>query len=110
MDVLRNANLGLRFLFELGALAVVAYWGFTTGDGALGWVLAIAAPVGVAVVWWLFISPKAAVDAPKPVRLAVELAVWTAAAAALWAAAHPALGIAFFAVAVVSGVLNQIWD
>ena len=25
----------------------------------------IAAPVAVAVVWWLFVSPKAAVDAPR---------------------------------------------
>jgi hypothetical protein len=110
VDVLKNANLGLRFLLELGALAAVAYWGFTTGDGLLRWVLGIAAPVAVAVVWWLFVSPKAAVDAPRPVRLAVELAVWTAAGAALWAAGHPALGVAFFVVAVVSGVLNQIWD
>ena len=110
MDVLKNANLGLRFLLELGALAAVAYWGFTVGDGALRWILAIAAPVAVAVVWWLFVSPKAAVDAPRPVRLVVELGVWTAAAAALWAAGRPALGAAFFVVAVASGVLNRVWD
>jgi hypothetical protein len=110
VDVLKNVNLGLRFLLELGALAAVAYWGFTVGDGALRWILALAAPVAVAVVWWLFVSPKAAVDAPRPVRLAVELAVWAAAGAALWAAVHPALGIAFSLVAVVSGVLNQIWS
>ena len=110
MDVLKNANLGLRFLLELGALAAVAYWGFQTGDGALRWVLGIAAPVAVAVVWWLFVSPKAAVDAPRPVRLAVELAVWTAAGAALWAAADPTLGIAFFVVAVASGILNAVLD
>ncbi len=110
MDVLKNANLALRFLLELGALAAVAYWGYKTGDGALRWVLAIGAPVAVAVVWWLFVSPKAAVDAPQPVRLLVELGVWTAAAGALWAAGHAALGIAFLVVAVVSGVLNQLLD
>ncbi len=110
MDVLKNANLALRFLLELGALAAVAYWGYRTGDGALRWVLAVAATVAVAVVWWLFVSPKAAIDAPQPARLVIELAVWTAAAAALWAAGHPTLAIAFFVVAVVSGVLNQTLD
>ncbi len=55
----KTANLGLRFLLELGALAAVAYWGFTTNDGVLRWALGIAAPVAVAVVWWLFVSPKA---------------------------------------------------
>ncbi len=110
MDVLKNANLGLRFLLELGALAAVAYWGFTTGDGALRWVLAVAAPAAVAVVWWLFVSPKAAVDASRPVRLVIELGVWTAAGVALWAAGHPGLGIAFFVVAVVSGIVNAVLD
>ena len=108
MDVLKNANLGLRFLLELGGLAAVAYWGSQTGEGATPWLLGIAAPVAVAVVWWLFVSPKAAVDAPRPARLAVELGVWAAAGVALWAAVHPALGVAFFVVAVVSGLLNQI--
>ena len=110
MDVLKNANLGLRILLELGALAAVAYWGFQTGDGAPRWVRGIAAPVAVAVVWWLFVSPKAAVGVPRPARLAIELAVWAAAGAALWAAGHPALGIAFFVVAVASGILNAVLD
>jgi Protein of unknown function (DUF2568) len=110
VDALKNANLGLRFLLELGALAAVSYWGFETGDGALRWLLAIAAPAAVAVVWWLFVSPKAAVDAPQPVRLVVELGVWAAAGAALWATGHAMLAIAFFLVAIVSGVLNQILD
>ncbi len=110
MDLLKNANSALRFLLELGALVAVAYWGFTTNDGVLRWLLGIAAPVAVAVVWWLFVSPKAAVDAPQPVRLLVEFGVWTAAAAALWASGHATLAIAFFVVAAVSGVLNQILD
>ena len=110
MDALKNANLGLRFVLELGALAAVAYWGWQTGDGATRWLLAIAAPTAVAVVWSLFVSPKARLDVPRLVRLAVEVGVWAAAGAALWAAGHPTLGIAFFVVAVASGVLTQILD
>ena len=48
---MRAANLGLRFLLELGALAAVGYWGWETGDGLLGWVLAIGAIAAVIAVW-----------------------------------------------------------
>ena len=43
MKVVQGANLAVRFLIlELGALAIAAYWGYTTADGLLRWVLAIA--------------------------------------------------------------------
>jgi hypothetical protein len=32
-------------------LAVLAYWGFTVGDGAGAWVLGVGAPLLAAVVW-----------------------------------------------------------
>jgi hypothetical protein len=44
--VLIGANLGLRFLLELSALAATAYWGFETGSGAIGWLLAVGAGRG----------------------------------------------------------------
>ena len=59
---MRAANLGLRFLLELGALAAVGYWGWETGDGLLGWVLAIGAIAAVIAVWALFVSPKHTVE------------------------------------------------
>jgi hypothetical protein len=43
MKLVIGANLALRFLLELTALTAVGYWGWKTGDGALGWVLAVAA-------------------------------------------------------------------
>lgn len=106
---MRQANLGLRFLLELGALAAVGYWGWRTGEGALRWVLAAAAPAAVAVVWGLFVSPKATFELARPLRYAVELAVWAAAGAALYATGHERLTVAFVVVAVVSGALNYAW-
>jgi hypothetical protein len=73
-------------------------------------VLAIAAPLAVIVVWALFVSPKRRVELARPLRLAIEFAVFGAAAAALVATGHWTLGIAFAAVALVSGTLNYIWD
>ena len=64
---MRAANLGLRFLLELGALAAVGYWGWKSGDGLLGWVLAITAIAAVIAVWALFVSPKHTIETSKPV-------------------------------------------
>ena len=106
---MRAANLGLRFLLELGALASVGYWGWKTGDGLLGWVLGLAAIAVVIAVWALFVSPKHTVETSKPVSFAIELAVWLAGGAALYTTGHEALGLAFAGVSMASGALNYIW-
>ena len=105
---MRAANLVVRFLLELSALAATAYWGFATASGVTQWVLGLGAPALVAVVWGLFVSPKARIAVPRLAALAIELlllglvAVGLAAAGPLW------LGIAYGAVALVSGVMNFV--
>ena len=100
------ANLVLRFVLELAALAAVGYWGWDAG----GPLLAIAAVAAVAVVWGLFLAPKRRFDLAAPIRFAVELGVWIAAGAALYATGHTALAVAFVVLAVVSGGLNYLWQ
>ena len=103
---MRSANLVLRFLLELSALAATAYWGFATASGVSHWVLGLGAPLLVAVVWGLFVSPKAKFDLPRPGAFAVELLVWALAASALFAAGQRVLAIVFATIAVISGTLN----
>jgi len=106
----RAANLVVRFLLELSALAATAYWGFATASGLTQWVLGLGAPALVAVVWGLFVSPKAKVELPRPAQFAIELLVFAAAAVALVAADQPVLGIVLAALELVSGTLNYVWD
>jgi hypothetical protein len=70
------------------------------------WVLGLGAPVAVAAVWGLFVSPKAKFDLPRAAAFAVELLVWAVAALALFAAGQRVLAIVFVTIAVVSGTLN----
>ncbi len=107
---MRAANLVVRFLLELSALAATAYWGFATASGLTQWVLGLGAPALVAVVWGLFVSPKAKVELPRPAQFAIELLVFAAAAVALVAADQPVLGIVLAALELVSGTLNYVWD
>jgi Protein of unknown function (DUF2568) len=110
VNALHAANLVVRFLLELAALAATAYWGYETGSGALRVVLAIGAPLLVIAVWWAFVSPKPRLEVPRPLKLAIEFAVFGAAAAGLWATGRHTLALAFGAIALVSGTLNYRWS
>ncbi|MDA0366597.1 MAG: YrdB family protein [Chloroflexi bacterium] len=108
--LITNANLGLRFLLELAALAAISAWGFGAGEGALAnSALGIGVPVGAAAVWGVFRVPNdpgdAPVPVPGPVRLAIEVAVWGAATAGLVASGRTGLALAFSALVVISNAL-----
>lgn len=100
-----SANVGLRFVLELAALAALAYWGVHTGRSLLGDVaLGVGAPLAAAIVWGVWAAPKSERRLTGWSLTAVQLAVLLAGAAALVAAGHAVLG-AIFAVVVVLNAL-----
>ncbi|SEJ26395.1 DUF2568 domain-containing protein [Demequina mangrovi] len=56
---MRWLGAGLVFLSELTLLTALAWWPVAAIGGALGWVLAVVAPVAVAAFWGVFLSPRA---------------------------------------------------
>jgi quinol-cytochrome oxidoreductase complex cytochrome b subunit len=110
MAILKGANLALAFLLELCALAALGYWGFKVGRGTLAKLgLGLGAPLLAAVVWGLFVAPRATVAVPRAVHLALEVAVFGLAAVALYAAGQPRLALAFALVVVLNRVLIAFW-
>ena len=109
---MRGASEVARFVLELCALAALAYWGVVTGDGALEQVVwGLGAPLAAAVVWGLFVAPRAPSRLPLPQRLIPELAVFGAGAAALAGIGRPVLAIVFaFAVAADEVILYAVDD
>jgi len=85
-------------------LAALAVWGFS--ENAL---LGVAAPMAAAVVWALWIAPKAKRRLRDPARLAVELLLFGAAAVALVAAEHGSLAVLFAAAVAVNELLLIVW-
>jgi hypothetical protein len=60
LELIKGANLLLRFLLELCALGALGYWGFKTGSvTSTKVVLGVGAPLVAAVVWGTFLSPRA---------------------------------------------------
>ena len=110
MTGLRLANEALRFFLELGALAALAYWGYHTGESLpQNLLFGIGAPLLAAVIWGLFVAPKAVRPVPLPWRLLIEALVFGSATAGLIAVGRPDLGSAFLAVVVVNEILLLIW-
>lgn len=110
MQAIRSANLGVRFLTELGALAALAFGSVRAVDGAGGILLAIVAPLVAATVWGFLVAPRARRRLPDPLRLGAEAAVFGSATAALVAGDALALAIVFGAIVVASISLMYLLD
>jgi Protein of unknown function (DUF2568) len=104
---LRGVTLTARFLCELAMLAALAFWGYVVGDGVWAWLLGILAPVVAAVIWGTFVAPRAKVPVPAPVRVAIELALYGAAAAGLAAAGQPLAAVVLGIAGLATSLFNQ---
>jgi hypothetical protein len=94
----KYANAGLRFLLELAMLALLGYFGFAQFDGVAAWGLGLGLPLVAAVLWGMFVSPKASHPTHDPARILLEIALLGSGPAALAAAGSTGL-------ALIAGVL-----
>jgi hypothetical protein len=101
--------LALKFVLELCALAALAFWGATTGPVLVRVALGIGAPLIAALAWGRWAAPRSPRRLAGARRLALELTVFTAAAAALGAAGAPALGALLLVLALVDAWLLHRW-
>jgi Protein of unknown function (DUF2568) len=110
VELIKSANLVLRFLLELCALVALAYWGFQTGRGLIVKIaLGIGVPLLAAVVWATLVAPNAAVRLPGLVPFVFGLVILGLAAVALAAAGHPFLAVIFGAIVLINAALMLLW-
>jgi Protein of unknown function (DUF2568) len=110
---MKAANLALKFLVELGAIAAFAYWGANAAGGMLSVLLAILAPVVVILAWGVFAAPKSGRRLPAVARVPFELFVFAGAVVALLAAGSTVGAVLFGALVVVNAALLTVfrqWD
>jgi hypothetical protein len=105
-----SANLVVRFLCELAALAALAVWGAQASDDpALRVLLGITLPMIVVAVWGTWVAPRASRRVADPWRAGIEVLVFGAAVAGLVDAGHAGFGIALGVLAAVTGALVRVW-
>ena len=99
-----TANLLLRFLLELAALAALGWYGARTGDSTAAKVaLGAGLPLVAAVLWGLFAAPRSTFDVPA-LGLVVQVLVFGGAALALLAGDRDVLAAVFAAVVIANGL------
>ena len=110
MDVLKGINLLVRFLLELCLLAAVGYWGFKTQSGWLMKILfGIGLPVLIAVLWGMFIAPRAGYRLSGAPYQILELSLLALGSVALFLSGKPTLGWAYTIILIVNKVLLALW-
>lgn len=110
MKTAKAANLAALFLIELGAVGAAAYWGITLDvPTPLAWLLGLAAPAVLVVLWGLFGSPKAPYRTHGARRVGFEALWFGAGVAALLAAGAVGWAIALALLCAVSKSLAVRW-
>lgn len=106
----RRVALIVRFVMELALLigAFAAAWRLTTGGWQ--WATGIAAVVVVAVVWALFLSPKAEYQLPEIVRIASETALVAAVAILLAVGGLTVVAVVGFLVWLADRIAVSVLD
>ncbi|MGN6722384.1 MAG: YrdB family protein [Marmoricola sp.] len=101
---MRAANLALKFILELAAIALLATWGARTSHGLVSVVLAIAAPAVMIVIWGRFAAPRAPGRLHARLRIPLELGVFATAGVLAYLSGLHAVAIVFGCVAAVNAV------
>ena len=98
----------LRFLLEIVSLIIYGYWGFIQDIVPLNYVLMIALPVIVAIVWGVFRVPddpsssgNGPIVVPGIVRLLLELAIFVCASVLLYISGLILIAIVFIIVVII---------
>jgi hypothetical protein len=102
----KTAVLAIRFGTELALLVVLVILGLNAGIALAGRVaLAVACPVVAAIIWGIAIAPQARRRLPDPLRIAVEVVLFGAAAAGLGVEGSVIWAVIFAVVTVGVAVL-----
>ena len=94
------AAITVRFLLQVILLLILGLWGFRLADNlGIGLLFGLGAAAAAALIWHLFISPSLRIELGRISRLVLELALFAAAAGALWQMQRPLIGMLLFAAA-----------
>jgi hypothetical protein len=110
MEALKMINAGIRFLLELSLLAALGYWGFSSQPTTLLKILlGIGLPVVVAILWGIFVSPKAAIQVSAPLHLILEITLLGLGSAALFLSQKPTLAWIYSILVILNKILLVVW-
>ena len=109
MYVFQYAIISIFFLLEIAMLVSFMYWGFHLDTSLLVKILfGIGAPILVAVIWGTFIAPKASIPVSVPIRILLQIILFSLAAMALYFSEKGTLAIIFGTVVLIEMILMYL--
>jgi hypothetical protein len=107
---LAAANLVLKFLLELAALACFAIWGAHGESGFSAVIHAIIPPLIVALLWGRLAAPRSRHRLPRGARIPFEMIVFALAVVALIATGHVPWAIVLGVVMAINAAAMTAFD
>ncbi|MEJ7803629.1 MAG: YrdB family protein [Candidatus Limnocylindria bacterium] len=100
------ANLTLRFLLELAAIAALAYSGFqASANGLIRAIAGIGAPLALIVIWAMVVAPNTANGLSQAQKDLIGTVLLVLTAVALGLAGQRGLAVGFGIVVLVNAAL-----
>ncbi|AXN38500.1 DUF2568 domain-containing protein [Peribacillus butanolivorans] len=111
LSVLQMVNLSARFLLEIFALAVYGYWGFKVGNTSIMKVFfSIVIPIGIAILWGAFGSPKASIQLSAQLHLLLEALIFLVPAGLLLSLKNVKLAWFYGFAVIVNRIFMMLLD
>lgn len=108
--MLKQANLVLALVLELGVLAALVYWSFSAGSTIpVKIVLGIGAPAVAMIVWAIWGAPRSGRRLQGVSYWLLRIAFDAAGAVALYVANQHTWGVIFALVAALNCILGYVW-
>jgi hypothetical protein len=108
--MVKQVNLLLALLLELGVLAALAYWGFVTGVPLpVKIVLSIGTPAVAMIMWSIWGAPRSQRRLQGISYWLLRIAFDAAGAIALYIANQHIWGVIFALVAALNCILGYVW-
>lgn len=91
-------------------LAAAGYWGFKTGSSwFMKILLGIGAPLLIAIIWGMFVAPKAVYPLHGFMLLVLEAVLFGLGAASLYTTWNHSLAWGFAVIVVINRILMLVW-
>lgn len=108
--MVKQANLALTLLLELGALAALAYWGFATGATIpVKIALGIGTPAAAILIWAIWGAPRSEHRLQGRAYWLLRIVFDAAGAIALFVIGQHTLGVVFALIAALNCILAYAW-
>jgi hypothetical protein len=96
---------------ELAMLFSFSYWGFHIDKGLFFKIMVgIGTPLIFAIIWGIFIAPKASIPVSTPIRIVLQLILFSCAVFALYVSGKSSLAVIFGIVVVIEMILMYTLD